>query len=470
MPSRTRPILLVDDEALYRTSTAALLRNSGYQVTTAASAEDAMRLMREQPAGLAMVDLNLPGNEKLELLRFLREQFPDVPVMVVTGHPSLPTAIASLRLRITDYLLKPVKYEELLEAVRRVLPAPEKSSDVPASGRPLELTSRSPAMRQVLDVARRVAQTDVNILITGETGTGKEVAAREIHRLSQRGGHSFQPIDCAAIPEGLLESTLFGHARGAFTGAVGRRDGLLMQCHGGTAFLDEVGELPLMLQAKFLRTIQNESFTPVGENREIRIDTRFISATSRDLELEIAAGRFRRDLYYRLAVIHLKLPPLRERLEDLESITEDLFRQLRTPQQSAEDFSPEAWALLRRHSWPGNVRELRNVVERGLSLARGRWIEAIDLPAEIVTGGSVRDERPGAAAFPAVAGVLPMDRTAAEREYLVNLLRMSGGNVTQAAEQAGLSRQGLHRILQRHGLTAREFRGKAGGRIGEAAE
>jgi DNA-binding NtrC family response regulator len=417
-----------------------------------------------------MVDLNLPGNEKLELLRFLREQFPDVPVMVVTGHPSLPTAIASLRLRITDYLLKPVKYEELLEAVRRVLPAPEKSSDVPASGRPLELTSRSPAMRQVLDVARRVAQTDVNILITGETGTGKEVAAREIHRLSQRGGHSFQPIDCAAIPEGLLESTLFGHARGAFTGAVGRRDGLLMQCHGGTAFLDEVGELPLMLQAKFLRTIQNESFTPVGENREIRIDTRFISATSRDLELEIAAGRFRRDLYYRLAVIHLKLPPLRERLEDLESITEDLFRQLRTPQQSAEDFSPEAWALLRRHSWPGNVRELRNVVERGLSLARGRWIEAIDLPAEIVTGGSVRDERPGAAAFPAVAGVLPMDRTAAEREYLVNLLRMSGGNVTQAAEQAGLSRQGLHRILQRHGLTAREFRGKAGGRIGEAAE
>jgi transcriptional regulator with PAS, ATPase and Fis domain len=163
---------------------------------------------------------------------------------------------------------------------------------------------------------------------------------------------------CSATPEA------------PFTGAVGRRDGLLMQCHGGTAFLDEVGELPLMLQAKFLRTIQNESFTPVGENREVRIDTRFISATSRDLEQEIAAGRFRRDLYYRLAVIHLKLPPLRERLEDLESITSDLFRQLRTPQQSAEDFSPEAWTLLRRHNWPGNVRELRNVVERGLSLAQ----------------------------------------------------------------------------------------------------
>lgn len=463
MPSRRRPILLVDDEPLYRTSTAALLRNSGYQVTTAASTEDAMRLMREQPAGLAMVDLNLPGNEKLELLRFLREHFPDVPVMVVTGHPSLPTAIASLRLRITDYLLKPVKYEELLEAVRRVLPAPEQMGVEPNGGPPLELTSRSPAMRQVLDVARRVAQTDVNILITGETGTGKEVAAREIHRLSQRGGHVFHPIDCAAIPEGLLESTLFGHARGAFTGAVGRREGLLMQCHGGTAFLDEVGELPMMLQAKFLRTIQNESFTPVGENREIRIDTRFVSATSRDLDQEIAAGRFRRDLYYRLAVIHLKLPPLRERLEDLGAIVEDLFRQLHTTQHSAVDFSPEAWTLIRRHNWPGNVRELRNVVERGLSLARGRWIEADDLPQEIVSGSSSKDEGTGVSALPAAAGALPMDRTAAEREYLVNLLRISGGNVTQAAEQAGLSRQGLHRILQRHGLTAREFRGRSKG-------
>ena len=463
MQIRRRPILLVDDEPLYRTSTAALLRNSGYLVTTAASTEDAMRLIREQPVGLAMVDLNLPGNEKLELLRFLREQFPDVPVMVVTGHPSLPTAIASLRLRITDYLLKPVKYEELLEAVRRVLPSAEKAGEEPDNGRPLELTSRSPAMRQVLDVARRVAQTDVNILITGETGTGKEVAAREIHRLSQRSKHAFQPIDCAAIPEGLLESTLFGHARGAFTGAVGRRDGLLMQCHGGTAFLDEVGELPLMLQAKFLRTIQNESFTPVGENREIRIDTRFISATSRDLEVEIASGRFRRDLYYRLAVIHLKLPPLRERMEDIETIVEDLFRQLRTTQQSAEDFSPEAWALLRRHPWPGNVRELRNVVERGLSLARGRWIEANDLPAEIAACGTQYDARPDAWPAATVAGNRPMDRVAAEREYLVNLLRMSGGNVTQAAERAGVSRQGLHRILQRHGLTAREFRGKTSG-------
>ena len=253
MPLRSHPILLVDDELLYRTSTAALLRNSGYQVMTAASAEEAMQLLRGQPTGLAMVDLNLPGNEKLELLRFLREQFPDLAVIVVTGHPSLPTAIASLRLKITDYLLKPVKYEELLEAVRRVSPPPNQPGPEPPDNRRLELTSRSAAMQQVLDVARRVAETDVNILITGETGTGKEVAAREIHRISQRRTHAFQPIDCAAIPEGLLESTLFGHARGAFTGAIGRREGLLMQCHGGTAFLDEVGELPSSLQAKFLR-------------------------------------------------------------------------------------------------------------------------------------------------------------------------------------------------------------------------
>lgn len=466
MSAGCEPILLVDDEPLYLNSTAALLRNSGYDVVTAGSADKAMQLLQNQPVSLAMVDLNLPGNENMQLLRYLREQRPDTPVVVVTGHPSLPTAIAGLRLKIEDYLLKPVEYDILLETVRRVSLTPRPPALSAEEQQQGGLLSRSEAMQQVLDMARRVARTDVNILITGETGTGKEVLAQEIHRLSLRSSHSFQPIDCAAIPEGLLESTLFGHTRGAFTGAVGRRDGLLSQCHGGTGFLDEVGELPLTLQAKLLRTIQNEAFTPVGEDREVQIDTRFISATSRNLEQEMAEGRFRRDLYYRLAVIHLRLPPLRERLEDLTLIAADIFRRLRHCNERVVDFSNAAWQLLRQYHWPGNVREFRNVIERGMSLARGTLIDVCDLPAEITAAakrGSVAiPTTPGSTITAAPAANRPAsavpDRQTAERDYFAQLLHTHSGNVTQAAKQAGLSRQGLHRLLRKHGLSPADFR------------
>ncbi|MFN6310403.1 MAG: sigma-54-dependent transcriptional regulator [Planctomyces sp.] len=454
MPERRRTILLVDDEPLYLRSTAALLRNADFHVLAAASVREALVLLGKHEVQLAMVDLNLPGNEHLELLQQIRQQAPLLPVVVVTGHPSLPTAIAGLRLKISDYLLKPVAYEELVGVVRRFLPSPDGGS---ADGvHQTVLDSAAPAMQQVLAIARQVAPTDVNVLITGETGTGKEVVAREIHRLSRRGVAEFHPIDCAAIPEGLLESTLFGHVRGAFTGAVDRREGLLQQCHGGTAFLDEVGELPISLQVKFLRTIQNESFVPVGDHREVRIDTRFISATSRDLEREMSEGRFRRDLYYRLAVIHLKLPPLRDRAEDLATLTAGLFRSLRQSGQPAEDFSAEAWRALRAYHWPGNVRELRNVVERGLSLATGAEVGLAELPLEI--SGLVPAAGGASEAGARRVGGEFGDRVSAEREYFRDLLRECAGNVTRAARQAGMSRQGLHRALRRHGLLPDQYR------------
>jgi DNA-binding NtrC family response regulator len=451
-------ILIVDDEPLFLRTTAALLSSRGYQVETAVSVSEATELLGRRSPELALVDLNLPGNENLELLQLLRSRHPETFVIVITGHPSIPTAIASLRLRIHDYLLKPVSFEDLLELVRKYGPSGRNASDaveVPigaaseSSPRLLGLRTRSAAMRRVYEVAERVARTDVNILITGETGTGKEVIASEIHGVSNRRKASFQPIDCAAIPEGLMESIFFGHTRGAFTGASGSHQGMLLQCHGGTGFLDEIAELPVSLQSKLLRAIQNESFVPVGDTREVKIDTRFISATSRDLEVEMAEGRFRRDLYYRLAVVHLRLPPLRDRIEDLEFIADDLFRRLGETNRKVKGFSSEAWSYLRAYSWPGNIRELRNVIERGLSLASGQSIEAGDLPAEILESAdlsSVQSESPAP------------NRIAAERSYFEGILRAHGGNVTSAATQAGMSRQGLHRVLRRLGIVPADFR------------
>lgn len=449
-------LLLVDDEALYARSTSRLLIAAGFDCETADSAPAAINKLRQSAYDLALVDLRMPGNENLELLTYLRQEQPQLPVVVVTGHPSLPSAIESVRLGISDYLLKPVAFDDLLQVIQRVL-SEQTTARTPPAADEATIVAESPGMRSVLEIAERVARTDVNILITGESGTGKEVVAREIHRLSQKRDRAFQPIDCAAIPEGLLESTLFGHVRGAFTGAVSNRVGLLTQCHEGTAFLDEIGELPLTLQVKLLRTIQNEAFTPVGDLQEVRINTRFISATSRDLDVEVAEGRFRRDLYYRLAVVHLRLPPLRERPEDLRPLVDRWLHQLHEINPQVTDFSPEAWKCLRQHAWPGNVRELRNVIERGLSLARGPLIGVQDLPPEIARHTSIPNTAVDVVEEPVASSPRP-DRQSAERDYFTRLMQEHQGNVTKAAQQAGLSRQGLHRLLKKHGISPQKYR------------
>lgn len=326
-----------------------------------------------------------------------------------------------------------------------------KPSRRPAS----RLVARSPQMRQVLEMVDRIARTGVNVLITGESGTGKEVIAREIHRRSARADGPFQAIDCAAIPEGLMESTLFGHAKGAFTGAVSDHPGMLRKCHGGVAFLDEIGEMPPALQAKLLRVIQNESFTPVGKVDEVQIDTRFISATNRDLEAEVAEGRFRRDLYYRLAAVHIRLPPLRERLNDLQPLLEQFLTELRPINPAICGVSPAALNLMERYGWPGNIRELHNVVERGLSLAAGDQIDVADLPPEIREQSLIPKSEEG------LRGSHRTDALAdADRLYLLDLLARHRGNITRAALEAGLSRQGLHKLLTRHGVSPQDFRKK----------
>lgn len=456
-------ILIADDEPLYLRTTAELLRKAGYDCTCATDGDAALAALQRETFDLLLSDLSMPGNLKLELLQQGRDQWPDVPVIVVTGAPSLPTAIESVRLGISDYLLKPVKYDDLIASVRRALarrrrhepveaqPAVRERPDTPFP----EIIGQSQAIRELCDLIERVAGTDANILITGESGTGKEVVACAIHRRSPRASGAFQVIDCTAIPESLFESILFGHIKGSFTGAVKDQVGQLSLADGGTAFFDEIGELPATLQAKLLRVIQEQTFTPVGRAASVEVDTRFICATNRNLELEVNAGKFRRDLFYRLAVIHIELPPLRHRRDDVLPLAHHFLHELAGPGQHATDFSTEAEELLLRYDWPGNIRELRNAVEHGLTMARSERVTPNDLPVQLAQpahdGFAV--ERPRSLALSRSDAMVD-----AEREYLVGLLRQNEGNVAGSARQAGMSRQGLHKLLKKHNLDAGEFR------------
>ena len=464
MSESTEParILIADDEPLYLRTTGQLLRQAGYECECVSDGTAALEKLRQESFDLILSDLNMPGNLKLELLQEGRTLWPHIPLIVVTGVPSLPTAIESVRLGIADYLLKPVKYEDLLSSIERVLAQRAarrcEPAQIDASAGALvsqfpEIVGRSQAMLEVLEVVARVARTDTNVLITGESGTGKEVVARAIHQRSHRGQHRFQVIDCTAIPESLIESVLFGHAKGAFTGAVEEQEGLLKRCDGGTAFFDELGELPLASQARLLRVVQEQSFTPVGKTSEVHVDTRYLCATNRDLMAEVDAGRFRRDLFYRLGVIHIELPPLRERGDDVSLLADHFLAELQPEDRRIQGFSDEARDCLRRYAWPGNIRELRNVVERAVALARSETVQLEELPK------ALRAEPASSRTVSVLAEISRQEALdAADQNYLEALLQKHGGNVSQAASQAGLSRQGLHKLLSRHGLDPADFR------------
>jgi len=456
-------ILIADDEPLYLRTTGQLLRKAGYDCVCVSDANAALVKLHSESFDLILSDLNMPGNLKLELLMQGRTQWPEIPLIVITGVPSLPTAIESVRLGIADYLLKPVKFEDLLASVRRVLSQPTKTLTEPASVRPdvhslaakfPEIIGRSEPMLEVLEIVDRVAQTDTNILITGESGTGKEVIAQAIHQHGRRRDHTFQVIDCTAIPESLFESVLFGHAKGSFTGAVKDQDGLLSRSHLGTAFFDELGELAMSSQPKLLRVVQEQAFTPVGKNELRKVDTRYICATNRDLQVEVNAGRFRQDLFYRLAVIHIELPPLRNRGDDVMLLAERFLTELQNSDGRILGFSDEVVECFRGYNWPGNIRELRNVIERAVALSRTEAIQLADLPK------SLRESNVTASNSISVLAEISREEAVdnADHSYLSTLLEKYGGNISQAARQAGLSRQGMHKLLTRHGLDADDFR------------
>lgn len=454
-------ILVADDEPLFLITTGELLKKAGYECRCVSDADTALKYLADEPFDLILSDLNMPGNFKLELLKEGREKWPDIPLVVVTGVPSLPTAIESVRLGIADYLLKPVKYDDLIFSIQRILEQPEdivKPKLLSKNRQQLldvfpEVIARSEPMLDVLEIVDRVAGTNTNVLVSGESGTGKEVIARAIHDRSPRHGHPFQIIDCTAIPENLFESIVFGHRKGSFTGAVSDQEGLLSRSHHGTVFFDELGELPLASQAKLLRAVQERAFTPVGSTTPVQFDARFICATNRDLESEVLAERFRRDLYYRLGVIHVELPPLRERGDDVVLLAHYFLDTLRGSDTRPTQFATDVLDCFRQYHWPGNIRELRNVVERTIALAQNDRIDLADLPKPL------RENRSGSDVMQEVGEIsreTALDN--ADYKYLTLLLTKYNGNVSQAAEQAGVSRQGIHKLLKKHGISAADFR------------
>jgi DNA-binding NtrC family response regulator len=453
---RSARILIVDDELEVVANWTRVLERDAHSCITATVGQRALALLEAERPDVVLTDLQMPGVDGLTLLRRALELDPDVVVIVITGHGTVESAVEAMREGAFDYLLKPLPSNDALRLVveravarRRLV---EENRRLRESLSPQvrfdTLVGKSSAMQSVLELVRKAARSEANILIQGESGTGKELVARAIHANSPRAAEVFVPVDCAALPEQLLESELFGHERGAFTGAERTKPGMFEVADRGTLFLDEVGELPLGLQTKLLRALQEREIRRVGGTKLIPVDVRLVSATNRDLGESVSKREFREDLFYRVNVILIALPPLRDRTGDVPLLAYHfLGRYGRNRERPLEGLDADALALLEAYTWPGNIRELQNVIERACALADGPTLRLRDLPDHIRGRG-----RPG----PAVPGKrLPL-RQAREtwlrvftQEYLTDLLRDHGGNISQAAKTAAVDRKTLHRLLSR---------------------
>src|SRR5580704_2129227 len=454
-----RTILLVDDEATARYGTGRALEKQ-YKVIEAGSAAAAREALTAAAPDLILLDLVMPGEDGLSFLRWLRENGHDVPVLVVSALDTAKTALDALRSGAADYIVKGFDIEELRRRVANALQLVELAAEntrlrreLVADGQFGRLLGASPAMRRVFQMAERVAATDATVLILGESGTGKDLLAQEIHERSQRAGQAFVAVNCAALPENLIESELFGYERGAFTGAAQQRKGKFESASGGTIFLDEIGDMNPVTQAKVLRALENRKIERLGGSHAIDVDVRVISATHRDLQAEIAAGRFREDLYYRLRVVALELPSLREHKEDIALLADSFLGQLGSRHNHRARMSREAMDLLRQYDWPGNVRELRNTLERSLVLCAGDEIRASDLPGEIRddAGPVLREKNSEGDTF-----LDESDFREAKRQfeivYLKRKLEEHRWNVSQTAAEVGLHRQSLQEKLRELGI------------------
>lgn len=443
-----RTILVVDDEIRYRELYARVLRHAGLAVREAGSAAEALLFLEDATPDMVVSDVRMPGESGLDLLRRVREKRPHLPFLLVTAYADVREAVDALKLGAVDYLAKPVDLDELLAAVRDTLGVgTDGDAELPA-GALGGIVAESPAMRSVLCDAYRVAQSDATVLLTGESGSGKEVVAQFIHRHSLRRDKPLIPVNCAAIAPTLLASELFGHEKGAFTGAVNRRRGYFLEAHGGTLFLDEIGDMPLELQPSLLRATETGRITPVGSDRETVVDLRLIAATNHDLESDVASGRFRQDLYYRLNVITLEIPPLRERPEDIGPLA-----RLFLNRDSAENrrLSRAALQTLAAHHWPGNVRELANAMAHVRLLSQTDVILPEHLPPAVRKAAG----RTGAEAHPAPGqGVAAETKTLEQHEIeaVTAALKQTGGNRTHAAQLLGITRRGLIYKLKRLGI------------------
>jgi len=442
-------ILLVDDDPEALDALALSLGSAGFDVerhTTLPSAADALASGEH---ALLVTDLDLDGASGLDLVARAKELRPELPVLIVTGHATVGSAIEAMRAGVWDYLTKPVSPDELEVHARRAIEHTRLAREVRALRRvaadqdDFDLLGASDAVVELRGLVQRVAATDVGVLLLGESGSGKEVVAQAIHKQSARAAGPFVPVNCAALPETLFESELFGHVKGAFTDARKARRGLFLEANGGTLFLDEIGEMPLSLQPKLLRALQERVVRPVGGDEAVPFDTRVIAATNRDLVEAIGAGAFREDLYYRLNVVQLDLPPLRARGSDVLVLAQTfLERFAERHKQPVRALSPGAAEQLLRYRWPGNVRELMNAIERAVALARGDLIEVDDLPERVRDAEETRLEI-------AAAHVEDLVSLAElERRYITRVLEATGGNKTQAARILGIDRKTLFRKLK----------------------
>lgn len=464
---QTVSVLIVDDEAELRKSVASVLSSTmpefSFQIQEAASGREAVEAVAKTDFDLVLMDVRMPEMDGLEALNQIKAADPRVFVVIMTAHSNLQDAVTAIKGGAYDYVEKPVQPQKLSQIVKKALETQEMVSSLAISAPVLdddvdtEFVGSSKKMREIFDLINRLSQVDTTVLIRGENGTGKELVARAIHHNSPRKHGEFVAINCGAIPEALMESELFGHEKGAFTGAVERKIGKFQLANKGTIFLDEIGELKPDMQVKLLRVLQEKRFTPVGSNREVASNARVIAATNRNLEKMIEDSTFREDLFYRLNVMPIFLPPLRERLEDLENLVSHFVRRFnRKMNRKMEGFAPQALQILKQYRWPGNIRELENIVERSFIMESSPAIQISALPESLREAAQAEDKFniPGS-----YSGPLDFDRfkEETEKEFIVQALKANRGRINQTVAQANIPKNTLLRKIKKYSINVKEL-------------